>query len=78
MRQPILPLPAFTLLTVSDPYGVSPVTDPLGPLVGTRRALRGGPVDQNVVHARSANRLNSIPSTGGSTIYYGFRLARTQ
>ena len=60
-----------------DYYGVSPVNDPTGPLVGDRRVLRGGSANQNAGEARSANRLNSIPSTPGFTIYYGFRLART-
>jgi len=60
-----------------DYYGVSPIDDPAGPLEGTRRVLRGGSVDQNAAHSRSAKRLSSNPSSRGFTIYYGFRLART-
>jgi len=60
-----------------DYYAVSPADDPMGPLGGTRRLLRGGSVDQNGSQARSANRLSSNPSSTGFTVYYGFRLART-
>jgi formylglycine-generating enzyme required for sulfatase activity len=58
-------------------YGVSPGTDPPGPVGGTARVLRGGGVDQVVASARSTNRSSASPSSSGFAIYYGFRLART-
>jgi formylglycine-generating enzyme required for sulfatase activity len=60
----------------ADYYGVSPVEDPQGPFEGTRKLLRGGSADQGAEAARSANRLNSAPSSAGFTIYFGFRLVR--
>ena len=60
----------------SDWYGDYPsgaVSDPLGPLSGSRRVYRGGPWSSSAGFCRSAYRGRNLPSTRGS--FLGFRLA---
>jgi formylglycine-generating enzyme required for sulfatase activity len=57
-------------------YSVSPADDPPGPLGGSYKVLRGGSVDQDADHARSAYRYRSRPDRPGFTVYFGFRLVR--
>lgn len=56
------------------PYGVSHITDPLGPSEGTIRVLRGGGWRYSAVNVRAACRDASAPSFRASN--GGFRLSR--
>jgi formylglycine-generating enzyme required for sulfatase activity len=57
------------------PYTSTPVTDPTGPTSGTYRVVRGGSWLSTALFARSAARLDYIPTFRSSIT--GFRLART-
>ena len=55
-------------------YSVSPSTNPLGPVPGTYRVLRGGSFYYNTGLVRSSYRGYYLP--GGTGIDFGFRVAR--
>ena len=59
----------------SDYYHDSPKKNPLGPLGGSNRILRGGSWNLYAVYLRSANRNYDGPGTRND--YVGFRLLRT-
>ena len=58
------------------PYSAEPVSDPVGPLSGAERALRGGSWDDLARRVRSANRLALV--RGHRFNYIGFRCARVR
>jgi formylglycine-generating enzyme required for sulfatase activity len=55
-------------------YSVSPSTNPLGPISGSYRVLRGGSWPSIATGLRSSFRNYDAP--GGTLAYYGFRVAR--
>jgi formylglycine-generating enzyme required for sulfatase activity len=55
-------------------YSMSPSTNPLGPVSGSSRVLRGGSLDLTSNYVRSSYRYLFQPSTAG--YYIGFRVAR--
>ena len=55
-----------------DEYPFGPVVDPIGPIRGTKRVLRGGSFLRAAQSARSAARMSLEPSWRGSEI--GFRV----
>ena len=55
-------------------YSVSPSTNPLGPVPGTTRVLRGGAWFNNTKYLRSSDR--GYTSPGNTFDYNGFRVAR--
>jgi formylglycine-generating enzyme required for sulfatase activity len=55
-------------------YSVSPSTNPLGPVSGTSRVLRGGACYSSETSVRSSNRYDVTP--GGTDDGIGFRVAR--
>jgi formylglycine-generating enzyme required for sulfatase activity len=57
------------------PYGEGPVTDPVGPLDGDRKVVRGGSWNLGARYARSASRDAHIPSNRNYNV--SFRLALT-
>ena len=59
----------------SDYYHDSPEKNPLGPLGGSARILRGGSWGYNAVNLRSADRYGDGP--GSRSDFVGFRLVRT-
>jgi formylglycine-generating enzyme required for sulfatase activity len=60
----------------ADYYGVSPPTDPTGPVSGSDRVLRGGSWLHYAQESRSANRYSGSLFYGASYTI-GFRLARS-
>jgi len=60
---------------VSGEYPSGDVTDPMGPLQGEGRVLRGGSFFPNASSLRSANRSLNPPDV--RSLHYGFRAART-
>lgn len=52
-------------------YAASPVSDPIGPISGSNRVLRGGSVHNGPSQCRSASRYSNSPS--GRYKDYGFR-----
>jgi formylglycine-generating enzyme required for sulfatase activity len=57
-------------------YSVSPSTNPLGPVSGTYRVLRGGSWNWSTDYVRSSYRYAG-PLPAGPNSYVGFRVART-
>jgi formylglycine-generating enzyme required for sulfatase activity len=55
-------------------YSVSPSTNPLGPVSGSDRVLRGGPWASNSNLVRSSYRAQATP--GFTEKFIGFRVAR--
>jgi formylglycine-generating enzyme required for sulfatase activity len=55
-------------------YSVSPSTNPLGPVSGTNRVLRGGSWNTNTSNVRSSYRFNTVPYY--INVNFGFRVAR--
>ena len=55
-------------------YWVSPSTNPLGPVSGTYRVLRGGSWQNADANVRSSRRSAGVPSYAADTD--GFRVAR--
>jgi formylglycine-generating enzyme required for sulfatase activity len=55
-------------------YSVSPSANPLGPVSGTRRVIRGGSWDGATRQVRSSYRFNITPGSGYTGV--GFRVAR--
>jgi formylglycine-generating enzyme required for sulfatase activity len=55
-------------------YSVSPSTNPLGPVSGTSRMLRGGSWNNQTIVVRSSYRFNFSPASANNQI--GFRVAR--
>jgi formylglycine-generating enzyme required for sulfatase activity len=55
-------------------YSVSPSTNPLGPVSGTHRVLRGGAWSGGTYGVRSSYRTNEVPFF--TIDYVGFRVAR--
>jgi formylglycine-generating enzyme required for sulfatase activity len=55
-------------------YSASPSTNPLGPVSGSDRVLRGGSWPSIATGLRSSFRNHDVP--GGKLAYYGFRVAR--
>lgn len=58
-----------------DRYETLPAQDPLGPITGTARVVRGGSWGDMAPASRVANRGNASASTAGNRL--GFRLVRT-
>ena len=58
-------------------YPSSSVTDPTGPVSGSRRVLRGGSFPYRASYAHSADRLLNLLPGGRLSDYIGFRPART-
>jgi formylglycine-generating enzyme required for sulfatase activity len=56
-------------------YSVSPSTNPLGPVSGTKRAIRGGSYGNITGYVRSSYRINLTPDI--TNLGVGFRVART-
>jgi formylglycine-generating enzyme required for sulfatase activity len=56
-------------------YSVSPSTNPLGPVSGTYRGLRGGSWDVNTYRVRSSSR--GLYTPGNSDYIIGFRVVRS-
>ena len=57
-------------------YSVSPSTNPLGPVSGTHRVIRGGSWGGGTGELRSSARLYAPPGPGGVSPKIGFRVAR--
>ena len=57
-------------------YNDSPSSNPLGPIWGQERILRGGPWDGHYNRVRSANRGRNNPTA--ATNFIGFRCARSE
>ncbi len=57
-----------------DYYAAASTLNPVGPVEGEYRVLRGGSFAQDRVHARAANRRHNAP--GNSQHDYGFRCAQ--
>ena len=56
-------------------YVQSPSVDPPGPIIGSRRVLRGGGWDFDSSLGRASFRTGFLP--GFDSFYLGFRAART-
>ena len=54
--------------------GSEPVTDPVGPLTGEFRVLRGSCITHNYFYCRSAYRDEYDPEKTGAGGLYGFRV----
>ena len=58
-------------------YNSSSDLDPVGPISGTMRVLRGGAWQASAVDCRSAKRVHRFPGYGGNGSHIGFRPARS-
>jgi formylglycine-generating enzyme required for sulfatase activity len=58
-------------------YSVSPSTNPLGPVSGTYRVLRGGSWYNATRYVRSSYRNDFTPGGTDLDLDVGFRVART-
>jgi formylglycine-generating enzyme required for sulfatase activity len=56
-------------------YSVSPSTNPVGPVSGSERVLRGGSWSSSSGYVRSSYRVN-LGSPGYASYVIGFRVAR--